>query len=189
LDKDFNELLEFYSSSEWFWITVLDTNEIEFVLKNGISLIEFGQENQGNFLLAFEFDSKKPDPPVYISDFLGNWNLYFQSFSEFVFSQIFDWQFRLDFLPDWQKDMSYYETSKLKSIKDILSLRERFKEGPSNEYIWEEYSTRVTRFYNSDFERVIVYEANDEISLEVLCINKLTTKQFFKKVKKILEIK
>lgn len=184
-----HELLEFYSNNDLFWITTLNISEKIIDEKTGKSLIEFGQENQGNFLLAFEFDTNNPDPSVYINDSSNNWNLYFQTFSDFVYCQIFEWQFKLGFLPGWETELGYYETSDLSSPEEILLLREKFKEGPSNEYIWEDHSIRITRFYNSDSERVIAYEVNDKISIEVFGIDHSITKQFFKKVMKILDIK
>jgi hypothetical protein len=56
---------------------------------------EFMSENQSNFDLAVVLDGSE-DPCVIFTSFDGKCRQYTQHFSDYVFAQIFDWQFRLE---------------------------------------------------------------------------------------------
>ncbi len=183
------EILEYYSNNDHFWLTDLSISNAFTIPSLNKTLIEFGQENQGNFKLAFEYQTGLDNPQVYINDIPTGWNLYARSFSDFVFTQIFDWQFRLENLPEWETEIGYYEMLDIKNIDDIEIYLRHLRPEVSNEYTWMGDENRMRRYSKSDYERLILYGTDDDCSLEIFGADKMTTRNFFEEVKRNLRNK
>jgi hypothetical protein len=88
------ERLRKFSNMDKFFLLEPRPSELE----DHSPLLCFKSENQDNYRLAVPLvESGEPaDPPVYFSWVHAPWTLYCDSFSEYVFTQIFDHQHAID---------------------------------------------------------------------------------------------
>ncbi|MCU0542953.1 MAG: hypothetical protein MUE44_12265 [Oscillatoriaceae cyanobacterium Prado104] len=147
------ELLERYSNDDRFHF-----GESEIVTTpEGVKGLWFHQENQGNFTMIVALD-RGDDPPVLYSD-IGQppWIVYTEKFSDFVFAQIFDWQYKLEF--DTESDekwIVYTGNIDLKTSKRVSILRDLFEELVTTNFIIDDEPFTVYRFWKSLQERISV---------------------------------
>jgi hypothetical protein len=174
-----DQILRFYSNDDHFWINeqlIWKENEEGSFLDEGLKIVDFATENQNNFLLGIVWNGN-PDPAVMYTDYQEQrWVTYTNSFSEFIYIQIFDWQFKLSGKhPNWRKEIDEYGYIELKNTSDALEkFNHSYKKEPSNQYFWENEDIKVYRYSVNKTQRLIVYTSNqkDFMGVEILCLNK-----------------
>lgn len=118
----------------------------------------FQEENQGNFQLIALLD-RGDDPPVLYA-WCGDppWVLWCGRFSDAVFAQIFDWQYMLEFDPEYpdEGEITFYGSIRLRSSGCLQYLREHFQETVSTDYLVEGEQSVNYRFWRSPQERITV---------------------------------
>ncbi len=177
------EILEFYSNNDPFFLSKTDISNKFKTKDEKLNFISFSHENQGNYTLAFEVQDGLENPPVYISENNDKWNLYFNSFSEYVYSQIFDYQFLLMLLPDWQTEFGYSESIEIKNDEQLQKIIDDLIPGPSNQIsLFGEPLTYIFRYFKTEKSRLIIYKHESKYSGEVYGINALEINKFHKEI-------
>lgn len=155
---DDGSLLTKYSNDDWFWF---DSPEV-VVTPNGVRGLRFHSENQNNFDRLITLDHG--DDPSVLFAWLGRppWVTNAERFSDAVFSQVFDWQFRLEFKPD---DPNYKEIActreiHLKTDGCIPLLRHHYEESVTTRLIVEDDYYTEYRFLGPQAQRLTVTVAN-----------------------------
>lgn len=158
------QLLEKYSNSDNFFFgdEIVTTPE-------GVKGLEFHQENQGNFIMIVALE-QGDDPPVLFA-WLDRppWIVYAKKFSDYVFAQIFEWQYKLEFDPDTDEGwICYTGDIDLKTSKCLSTLRDRFEEVTTTNFIVDDEYYTVYRFWKSLLERISVIMIPDgTVSIEI----------------------
>lgn len=144
---DRGALLSKYSNDDWF---CFESPEL-VTTPAGECGLNFETENQGNYDKIVLLDHGE-NPPV-LFRWVGEaaWVRHAASFSECVYAQVFDWQYRLEFNqadPSY-KEIAYYGSIKLASARSIDLLRDQFTETVSTRFIIEGCRYTVYRFYRT----------------------------------------
>lgn len=160
---DDGSLLRKYSNDDWFNFRGFDESAI-VVTPDGVRALKYHTENQNNFDCAVVLDRGDGDPPV-LFGWLGGppWVTYAARFSDAVFAQVFDWQYRLEFRPD---DPAYKEIAptgeiSLASDRCVRVLREQYEEAVSTRILADGRAYSEYRFHKSPELRVTVQVADD----------------------------
>lgn len=159
------KILEKYSNNDWFHFGESDI----VTTPEGIKGLEFHQENQGNFTMIVALE-QGDDPPVLFAWIeQPPWIVCTEKFSDFVFSQIFDWQHKLKFDPDSDEAwIGYTGNIDLKTSKCLSILRERFEELTTTNYLIDDESYIVYRFWKSLQERIyVMIKPDGKASIEI----------------------
>ncbi|HAI77345.1 MAG TPA: hypothetical protein DCM08_14010 [Microscillaceae bacterium] len=172
-------ILRFYSNDDHFWINehlIWEANEEGSFVYEGLKIVDFATENQNNFLLGIVADGH-PDPQVMYTDYQEKrWVPYVHSFSDFIYAQIFDWQFKLTGKrPYWRKEIDHYGYFKLKYDPMVYeNLNQRYTIEPSSQLFWEEEDIQICRYSIKKTQRLVVYSSNrkDYMGIEVYCHHK-----------------
>jgi hypothetical protein len=156
---DDGSLLQKYSNDERFWF---DKPEL-VVTPEGVHGLLFNQENQGNFNRLVCLD-QGDDPPVLFA-WIGRppWVKNADRFSDFVYAEVFDWQYWLEFKPDDSayKEIAYYGELNFKSDGCLASLRNRYEETVTTSFIADGARYTEYRFIKSPVLRLTVLSAAD----------------------------
>lgn len=172
------DILHFYSIGDFFWYNHQFTKAIDFddpdvetyAYKNQV-LIPFATENQNNFYLAYILDGS-PDPTVFYSAYhREQWVPYTRSFSDFVFAQIYDWQFQIDFLPNWEKEIGLYKSLDFESKEQYETLLADCTREPSTYYYWNGQEGETHRFSFNPEERIVVFVYDNRISAQIMALD------------------
>lgn len=150
------DLLHKYSNTDKFWFKPRDK---DIVSTAAGEILLFNRESQGNFELGVLLDSVESDPPVLYSDFRGSrWTQYCDRFTDAIYTQIFDWQYRLVFDDEWGADIDYYETVDVPFRHDTLAaLRSAYTEHPQTHWFMETPDDATTwRFSTPAGERILL---------------------------------
>jgi hypothetical protein len=152
---DDGSLLRKFSNDDWFWF---DEPTI-VVTPDGVRGLAFNTENQNNFdrIVALDADD---DPPVLYA-WVGEppWIRNAERFSDAVYAQIFDWQYKLEFKSD---DPSYKEIDYTGSIslpaasRCVDVFRRCYEETVTTRYMVDDASCTEYRFLKSPLERFTV---------------------------------
>ncbi len=149
-------VLHKFSNTDKFWFS---PNDDDVVSTADGDILLFCRESQGNFELGVLLDAADADPPVLYSDFRGErWTQYCDRFTDAIFTQIFDWQYRLAFDEKWGAEIDYYETVDVPFRDDTLAaLRDAYTEHPKSHWFMETPRDATTwRFSTPDDERILL---------------------------------
>jgi hypothetical protein len=137
------EILETYSNTDRFYF---GRPEIVTIADGRRGLL-FHVESQGNFQMIVALD-EGDDPPVLYS-WLGDppWVQYTRRFSDFVFTQVFDFEYRV-------REDGFFNDFMLRSNGCIETLRERFEEKVPSVFLVDDEVIRASRFMRDRNERV-----------------------------------
>lgn len=114
-------LLAKYSNQDDFCI---DEPRLEATPDGGRGLL-FWEENQGNCHWIAALDHGD-DPPVFVVFDSKDWAVFADRFSDCVYAQIFDWQYRLELGGPYGPEITYYGHLKLKTERCLDTLRHLF---------------------------------------------------------------
>jgi hypothetical protein len=119
------DLLHRFSNSDDFWFT---PREEDFLSTDKGEILLFSRESQGNFELGVLVSTSKVDPPVLFSDYRRDrWTQYCSRFTDALFTQIFDYQFRIFLDQNGNPEVDYYETLDVVfSTVTLSALREAY---------------------------------------------------------------
>lgn len=110
-------------------------------------------------MLAVLITEGSDDPPVVFSDYRRNrWTRYCDRFTDALFTQFFDWQFRLCFDEHDMPEIDYYEEfdCQLPSEEVLVKLRDRYREYPATHSFMEtEVDATTWRFSTANGERIL----------------------------------
>ena len=137
-----------------------------FTLEAGKRGLSFATESQGNFDLVCLLDGTD-DPPV-LFGWLGQepWVKYAETFSDAIFCQVFDWQYKLDFRGD-VPEIAYDSCFLLDSEGSIDSLAEKNDTLPSLRFEIEGVSYLSRRFALNHSTRAVTEESPGSYSVTV----------------------
>jgi hypothetical protein len=148
---DDGSLLYKYSNQDNFWFDPRGLEDYE-----GIRGIAFHQENQGNFTVVIPVD-QGDDPPVYFGWVDSPpWVECAKSFSDYLYAQIFDCQYKLAFEEDGYPYITDYVSIELRSDRCLVKFREWYEEVVTTQFEIEGTHYTQYRFLKSPKERIIV---------------------------------
>lgn len=163
-DYDQTGILRKYSNCDHF-----DFDEPSVVqLDDGRSGLLFHKENQGNFSMLALLN-EGDDPPV-LFRWAGRapWIEHSAKFSDFVFAQLFDWQYLLDFSGDYP-EMAYTGGFRISNKKCVDYFRENYTEEVATHVLIDDREYTTLRFYRRLDLRVNCgyYEENSECGIKI----------------------
>lgn len=147
MDPEGNLLSRFSNCDSFDWMNVGE-------LPDGRKALYFHKEHQGNFDAACLLDSGE-DPPVIFIWYDGQWVNSCSKFSNYIFTQIFDWQHKLLFDENDQVLDLNYRQILLNSAKAVEHLS-IYEEMPSNSLAIDDTITIIRRFQSPDNARATV---------------------------------
>ena len=167
-------ILHKYSNTDKFWFK---PTKKDIVSTDAGDIVLFTRESQGNFSMGVLLDTGNPDPPVMYSDYHAErWIQHCERFSDALFAQIFDWQYRLCFDEDGYAEIDFSKTFNVKSCDDTLAgLRDAYTEHPATQWFFEtDQDSTVWRFSTPEGERILLSldpgssKSTDKCWIEVL---------------------
>ena len=153
--------LRFFSNMDSFFLTSPRLREDE---EFG-TCVEFMRENQGNYELAIALDSSD-DPPVVYSWCAGKRVRHAATFSDYVFTQIFDWQFKIEDIEAqgvaiegitdrYDPRAGRENTIQIGSVDDLREVAALFpNRGPTTTYYVEGDRYSEDRYWGSNDQRL-----------------------------------
>lgn len=148
-------------------------------LPDGRKGLFFHTENQGNFDAVCLLD-EGDDPPVIFLWVYGQWVESCSKFSDYIFTQVFDWQHKLEFDENGNALYLKHREISLKSAK-ALELLTNYQEKPSNAWVVDDAIMQARRFQSKSNARATAQYQSvsfSEISISgAKCIIQITASE------------
>lgn len=156
---DDGSLLQKYSNDDHFWF---DEPPALVTTPDKVRGLLFHRENQGNCDWIVALD--EGDDPRVLMAWLGRppWVVYADRFSDAVFAQVFDWQYKLEFRPDDPnyKEITYYGELHRETAQCVAELRQQYEEVVSTRFHVDRVGYVEYRFVHSPIRMTALVTEN-----------------------------